>query len=224
MKNTEFQNKGSREIFNSPFSVLPEGRKWNTRKPQIENRLPLGLLQFFHQSRNKLGGSSLSAFLRLPRFLFLRVCVFDALTMGGLWSDCVAVLSQSQWVCQSSSGWKTLSFLASCSNCLLRGLFCSVPVPLPPLACVSFTSCRWTITPKAIHSFLNAHLEICSSLHPAVIIYPHHYLSVCSQHKISLKKEAVALVGERCYLLNVISPYLLYHKCNSWKRSIYLTK
>lgn len=86
------------------------------------------------------------------------VCAFDALTMGGLWSYCVAVLSQSQWVCQSSSGWKTLSFLASCSNCLPRSLFCSVPVPLPPLACVSLSGC-WQANTKAMNSFLDPHLE-----------------------------------------------------------------
>lgn len=49
-----------------------------------------------HQSRNNLRVSSLTAFLRLSLFLCLRVCVFDDLTTGGLWSDCVAVLSQSQ--------------------------------------------------------------------------------------------------------------------------------
>ena len=136
------------------------------------------------------------------------MCVFDALTMGGLWSYCVAVLSQSQWGCQSSSGWKTLSFLASCSNCLLRGLFCSVPVLLPPLACVSIGSC-WQANTKAVDSFLDTQgLEISCNpllLPPSILqlIYPTSislsFLGLSSSNQRGTNKSC-GFSGKECIL------------------------
>lgn len=110
----------------------------------------------------------------------LSVCVCLMLLQWVVsWSYCVAVLSQSQWVCQSSSGWKTLSFLASCSNCLPRGLFCPVPGPLPPRACVSLCS-SWQANTKAMDSFYDPHLQTsCSPPAPPSILWLIYSTSIC---------------------------------------------
>lgn len=56
--------------------LTPDHRQYKTA-PDLKRFRPLCLSQYFSP-------------------LFKCVCVFDALTMGGLWSCCVAVLSQSQ--------------------------------------------------------------------------------------------------------------------------------